>query len=279
MNLPDEQSNSSPANLPPARRTPLRRLLGSLQRDGVATTAAKLVLNPWRAWRHRRFMRRFAQMQSTEEKFTLIYRLNHWGSKESVSGPGSELGYTANLRQHLPQLVEDFGIRAIFDAPCGDFNWMSQVLPQLGATYTGGDIVLPMIESHQARHARDGVSFIHLDLTRDAFPRADLMICRDCLFHLSFDDTRRVLGSFVASGTPYLLTTTHVNRGFGNGDIATGGFRLIDLFAAPYHFPQDALRRIDDWIPPAPERMMCLWSRDQVVQALAGFDRDRSTAA
>jgi hypothetical protein len=80
------------------------------------------------------------------------------------------------------------------------------------------------------------------------------------------------------------LTTTHINStGFENRDIETGSFRLMDLFKAPYSFPAP-LVVIDDWLPPEPERQMCLWRRDQVASALEGFgeranDESRSNPA
>lgn len=97
------------------------------------------------------------------------------------------------------------------------------------------------------------------------------MLCRDCLFHLSFEDTKSVFENYLESNIKFLLTTTHINNsGFLNKDIQTGDFRLIDLFSAPYNFPANPLAVIDDWIPPEPERQMCLWSREQVSLALSG---------
>jgi hypothetical protein len=113
------------------------------------------------------------------------------------------------------------------------------------------------------------VKFVHLDLTTDVLPQADLMICRDCLFHLSYEDTRRVLDNFVRSGIPHLLATTFLDRAhIVNRDIVTGDFRPIDLFAAPYGLPAEVLYRFDDWIPPHPRREMCLWSREQIARSL-----------
>jgi hypothetical protein len=204
-----------------------------------------------------------------EERFTRIYLENRWDSEESVSGPGSTLAYTENLRAELPPLFQSLGIRKIFDAPCGDFNWMQHVVRETGVHYIGGDIVSALITRNQSRHGGDGRDFITIDLTQGAFPAADLMVCRDCLFHLSFADTSRLLQNYLDSGIPYLLTTTHRNQGnFVNTDVETGGFRLIDLHAAPYHLPLEVLAAIDDWIAPHPPRTMSLWRREQVASAL-----------
>lgn len=179
---------------------------------------------------------------------------------------------TENLRAKLPGVLKEFGIRSILDAPCGDFHWMKDFLKGVEVDYTGGDIVRPLVDRSNARFANGRIRFVVLDLTASAFPKADLMICRDCLFHLSFADTRAMIRNFVASDIPYLLTTTHKNpQALPNRDIISGDFRLIDLFSAPFHFPADALARIDDWVAPEPEREMCLWSREQAAMALRRF--------
>ena len=40
---------------------------------------------------------------------------------------GLTLMYTKNLREQLPNILPQFEIRIMLDAPCGDFHWMSQV--------------------------------------------------------------------------------------------------------------------------------------------------------
>lgn len=45
--------------------------------------------------------------------------------------------------------------------------------------------------NHQIKF--DRIQFIQFDLVNQVPPEADLMICRDCLFHLSYDDTLKVL--------------------------------------------------------------------------------------
>lgn len=207
---------------------------------------------------------------SIEERFTWIHRNNYWSNAESISGPGSTLEQTATIRSALPRLVEDFKLRRILDVPCGDFNWMRHVLADLDVAYIGGDIVRDMVDGLQAKYGDARIAFRHIDLTRDPLPPADVLLCRDCLFHLSFADTRSALENFVRSGIPYLLTTTHkVTPDLANTDIPTGHFRRIDLFSAPYSLPSPPLARFDDWTAPQPEREMCLWTSDQVRAALS----------
>jgi len=250
------------------------RIRTSIEKIGCIGTLFKILNYPFVVISRSLRQRTLSALTSNEDRFTWIYRKNYWQSDESKSGTGSTLAYTANLREKLPGLFRKYSITSIFDAPCGDFNWMGELIRTLDIEYTGADIVAPLIDSLKKRYGRQGRKFVHLDIIAGRLPKADLMICRDCLFHLSYADTRAVLENFVASGTPYILTTTHKDDGkFTNQDIQTGFYRRINLFAPPYSLPETPLARIDDWIPPDPEREMCLWSREQVAEALQAFGR------
>ena len=222
----------------------------------------------------RRRTRQLLAADNIEDRFTRIYESNHWANDESVSGDGSSFAYTRGLRAALPAMFDQFGVKRLLDAPCGDFNWMQHVLREHPLDYVGCDIVAPIVQKLQDRHGDVHRRFQQLDITKDALPRADLWLCRDCLFHLNVADIGRALDNFLASGIPYLLTTTHTNPGgvFINTDIRSGDFRRIDLFAAPFNLPRDVLFAVDDWVAPDPQRQMCLWSREQVAAALARGD-------
>lgn len=210
------------------------------------------------------------QMSSMENIFTQIYNTNHWGGSESRSGPGSTLEFTEKLRNELPKVFEKFSIKKVFDGPCGDFHWMRHVLSQTDIEYVGGDIVRPMIDELNEQFKSDKVSFVHMDLTKDSYPSADLMICRDCLYHFSFADTWALVNKFLKSGIPYLLTTTHFNTHahFVNRDIATGGYRAINLCLPPYNFPSDPLYDVVENVDNSGNiRKLSLWSREQILRA------------
>lgn len=206
-----------------------------------------------------------------EERFTRIYTDRAWSSKESISGTGSEYRYTENLRTHLPVVFETYSIARLLDAPCGDFNWMKYVVHHTNIDYIGGDIVRDLIEDNRARYPFERTHFVHLDITKDPLPDSDMMMVRDCLFHLSYADICALMTNFCDSGIPYLFTTTHKPAGFENRDILTGDFRFIDLFAAPFDFPSAPLFRVDDFIEGHAPREMCLFTREQVAFALLKF--------
>lgn len=202
-----------------------------------------------------------------ENTFTDIYLTNAWGNSESLSGNGSTLRYTENLRKELPALFDRLQVRSVLDAPCGDFNWMQHVLPNSSVDYTGGDIVTELIDRNNRLFRTERIKFLRLNIVEDRLPSADLFICRDLLFHLSFQDIFCILENFIKSDIPWLLTSSHKTE-VVNTDIVSGGFRLLDLFAPPFRLSSKGCVKIDDWIPPFPERYMCLFSRDDLADSL-----------
>ena len=205
------------------------------------------------------------KLANAEDRFTKIYEWNFWAAKESVSGPGSSLDGTENIRRQLPVLFEKFSVKTVFDAPCGDFNWMTAVLKGRAIAYVGADIVKPLIEKNIALHRNVRTDFRHLDIRRDPFPPADLWICRDCLGHLPIDDIFQVLRRFAESTIPYMLVSSETKSiEPKNYDIPTGDFRPTDLFLSPFLLPEAVLFRFDD----VQDTEMCLWSREQIVERL-----------
>jgi hypothetical protein len=241
------------------------------QTNGMAASVAqvlKSVLGISNGKRYERFLKSLEGRDYTA-RFRDIYKKGLWKHGESRSGAGSELRYTENLRFFLPIMFERFGIRTIVDAPCGDFNWMRLVPLISEMCYTGIDIVPQVIAQNQKRYEDGRRRFAVANIITDPLPTADVMICRDCLFHLSNRDVVLLLRNFVASNSSYLLTNTHVNDGsFVNTDIKAGDFRLIDLFSEPFCLPKNVHYRIDDYVQPFPPREMCLWDRGQISSAV-----------
>lgn len=221
--------------------------------------------SPFRKLRREFDKRAISRVDSLRDRFTLIYRRNAWGSKESVSGSGSTLAMTTSIRSLLPIIFEKFKIKSILDVPCGDFNWMKLVNLN-GISYLGGDIVEPLVADLNRNFSSKSISFMQFDITIDSFPKSDLVLNRDCLFHLSYCDIELTLSNFLKSGSKYFLSTSHKNGGkFINADIRSGDFRLIDLFDNPFCFPTNFHFEIPEQgegsLPP---RNLYLWDRDQV---------------
>lgn len=186
------------------------------------------------AWRIDARVRRSSR--DLQGRFTAIYESNAWGNAESVSGPGSTADRGADFQQDLLALLDEAAIRSIVDAPCGDMNWIRHVLAARDLTYTGVDIVEDLIERNRRVHQDATRRFVCADMSRCDLPPADLILCRDGLVHLSFADARAAIRNFRRSGSRYLLSTTFVDRS-RNRDVPTGGWRVLNLQAAPFLFP------------------------------------------
>ncbi len=201
---------------------------------------------------------------SAEQVFTHIYANNVWGDAESASGVGSNLEQTRLLRAKLPVLLRELGVQRLLDIPCGDFHWLSRV--DLGvASYLGADIVAALVAANQARHGRDepgrSIAFTAMDLLAGPLPCVDLVLCRDCLVHLSNDDVRQALRQIKRSGSTHLLTTTYPTRA-NDKDIRTGEWRPLNLQAAPFALPTPAAAMLEGCTERNgrfPDKTLALW--------------------
>lgn len=213
-----------------------------------------------RGWRRFKFLK-----MTPQERFEKIYRENHWGNPESVSGWGSTLAMTAAVRRELPGLMARHQIKAVFDAPCGDYNWFRHI-ERDGVHYSGGDVVADLIAKNREVYGDAGTEFVVHDLLRDPLPAADLWICRDCLIHFSLEHIFTALAAFVRSDLGYTLQTTMPSH-HENADITTGGFRLINLQLPPFSLPEP-IEMIDEHKDQNRDKKLALWSREQVAEAL-----------
>lgn len=135
----------------------------------------------------------------------------------TVCGQGSTMQNTAAIRQWLPKLVEQYGIRSVADAGAGDMHWIKRV--DWAVDYRPFDLIP---RSHEVQK---------LDITREVLPEADAILCRMVLNHLiDDDDTTRIeqaLRNFKQAGR-YLLATHFV----GGGVCRDRQFERVDL--VPY---------------------------------------------
>jgi hypothetical protein len=170
------------------------------------------------------------------ERFKKIEQTNLWGADSSVSGLGSEAGATQSIISELPRLFGRLGVRSVLDAPCGDAGWIGEVAASVD--YIGVDIVPSLIERNSANWSRDGsAKFLVADITKDALPKADLILCRDCLVHLSFANIAAAVLNFQVSGAKWLLATTFPLLQ-ENKDCEDGDWRGLNFNRAPFLWPK-----------------------------------------
>lgn len=192
----------------------------------------------------------------------IIYKVRGSFWKDHKCGSGSLLENTANVREHLPLIVDKFQIRSILDAPCGDYSWMQHTVFPGNMQYIGGDIVGKMIDENKSQYPN--VNFIKLDITADELPAVDLLFCRDLLIHLPLDSIKKLLLNFLRSNIKYILISSYDND--SNSDIGIGQHHPINLQKQPFLFP-DPLYTINDSCIDATRNMM-LWHRDNLTACI-----------
>lgn len=224
-------------------------------------TALKSALQRYFPSAYEAYLRQRAKRIPRNEVFSRFYRENAWDDPESRSGFGSRMEETRALRSALPDLLRELGVQTLLDAPCGDLNWMRHV--ELGAVdYLGADIVPELIAENTRRFGNPAppggtrYRFQVLDLVTAPVPKADLVLCRDCLVHLSLKDAAQALRNIAASGSRYLLTTTFASPD-PNTDIIIG-WRRLNLQLPPFSLPEP-LRLIDEGSSEQPEKQLGLW--------------------
>lgn len=188
------------------------------------------------------------------------------GGSETVSGAGSTLRYTENLRPKLSKLIADLDIKRILDAPCGDFNWLQHVELD-DVEYTGIDIIQDVISMNRKRYAAPNREFLTADITKDPLPPADLILCRDLLLHLPYKNISDLFENIISSEFEYILITSYVINRNRDLDIP-GKARALNLSKDPFDFrisPDHV--QLPDWIPGFRERYLVLFERNDFVQS------------
>lgn len=245
----------------------LRKIIEAFRNFGLAAPAfiGSAALRRFNAWRTRRAI---AKAPDAKTVFRLIYQ-NQWWDKggESASGPGSTIEFTQSFRADFERYLRQQQVGTLFDAPCGDWNWMKEVQFPPAMQYIGGDVVSDLVEETSRRFGGRGRSFKTFDITKDRFPNADIWLCRDCLAHLSNVDVKQALDNFCDSQIPFALISNYIGVG-PNEDIASGGFRPLDLTKHPFNLP-DAYEAINDWPGQEGVRKVGLWRREAIAEALA----------
>jgi hypothetical protein len=181
---------------------------------------------------------------TSAEFFTYVYEANVWLDTESRSGIGSrrDSRSVADTMEALEMMYQTRGVRTISDIPCGDFNWMPLFLSKHSdVDYQGYDIVAPLIKRNRAEFPN--TKFNLFDIVADVPPKTDLILCKDLLNHLSFDDVRRALSNMKASGSTWLIASN--NFGFRNVELEmnlAGATRHLDICQRPLNYPAPVWR-------------------------------------
>jgi Methyltransferase domain len=151
-------------------------------------------------------------------------------------GGGSELSETVAIREQLPPLFEMLNIRTILDAPCGDFVWMNALNYEF-YSYLGVDIWETFVTRNQSLYKNEKRRFIVGDIVNEVFPKADVILCRDCLVHLPYQSGLSAIENFRKSGSKYLISTSYFDVTRNEHDLGFDkwDWRKVNLELPPYN--------------------------------------------
>ncbi len=180
----------------------------------------------------------------TKDVMTQVYEMKLWGGKEFdfYSGAGShDLHIIKPYLDSIITFLNSFDNSLIVcDLGCGDFN-IGKHLTKYAKKYIAVDIVENLIERNKTLFKEDNLEFYCLDIVEDEFPRADCIVLRQVLQHLSNSEIQKIAKKLTAY--KYVILTEHLPIGnfTPNKDIISGqGIRLkqnsgVDLLKEPFN--------------------------------------------
>jgi len=170
--------------------------------------------------------------------FTAIYNDAIWGRNdrgEGYSGGGSLWENAKIYIDFLQKFIKQYDIKTVVDAGCGDWE-CSRYIDWSQVQYMGYDVVAHIIKKDKERYGAPNISFIHGNFLTIDLPRADLLLSKHVLQHLSNEDILKFLPQL--SKYKYCLITNAVDvdtLSSENVNIVTGGGQKIDLSRPPFN--------------------------------------------
>lgn len=165
---------------------------------------------------------------------------------------------------YIKNLIVRFKIKSISDCPSGLYeNWMYLVDPiSLGSTYIGYDINDLVVTRNKENYPL--IEFNEFNMVEEILPKKDLIICRDCLFHLPNLFVINTLDNFKKSGSTYLLATEQrwvkVNNELSSSELVNeSGNKPINLEIEPFNLGLPIEYHDEIGIDDRGVRSMSLW--------------------
>ncbi|MUU77773.1 class I SAM-dependent methyltransferase [Winogradskyella endarachnes] len=194
----------------------------------------------------------------TKDVMNQIYDLHLWGGKDYdfYSGFGSHDAYI--IKPYLDAvskfLKSHNNLQTVCDLGCGDFN-IGKQLTQYTKNYIGIDIVDKLIERNKHLFKAENLEFHCLNIVEEDLPKADCIILRQVLQHLSNAEILKVVKKL--SNYKFVILTEHLPLGNfePNKDIISGqGIRLkkqsgVDVLVEPFNLKAKEVKILNEIIP------------------------------
>jgi hypothetical protein len=155
---------------------------------------------------------RLAQL-SIPEAFDEVYRKGMWKQGDAYSGLGSEGWMAESYVELVREYASKHNLRTAVDAGCGDFSVGSRLAPSFDQymAFDASPVIININKQRYASLAQGNVSFAVADMTTTNFPRADLILIRQVLQHLTNNQIERILQNLEASDWRRALITEDVH--------------------------------------------------------------------
>ena len=193
----------------------------------------------------------------TKDAMQQVYDMHLWGGKDYdfYSGDGSH-----NIKIVEPYinsittfLKSQNNLLTVCDLGCGDFN-IGKELVEHTKNYIGIDIVENLIERNKTLFKAKNLEFQCLDIVEDELPKADCIILRQVLQHLSNTEILKVVEKL--TNYKYVILTEHLPVGNfeSNKDIISGqGIRIkknsgVNLLEAPFNLKVEEQKILNETI-------------------------------
>lgn len=171
-----------------------------------------------------------------EKAFDQIYQQGAWGKDQNgrgTSGSGSTLTEGKPFVDYLQALIDRIpSIQSVVDIGCGDWV-LARNIHWGERDYVGIDVVESVVSTNQSKFGAERIHFIQLDAINEDLPSGDLVICKDVLQHLPNSCIFALLAKFKKFHYCVIVNDRHL-RSRKNKDTYIGGYRPIDLTAAPF---------------------------------------------
>lgn len=104
--------------------------------------------------------------------------------------------------------------------------------------YIGLDIVEDLITNNLNRYGNTHRKFISMDIIRDELPISDLVLCRECLNHLSLQDATLAINNLIISTNKLLAVTHYPNLTLNTEQPASFRYRQLNFTLNPFYLRQ-----------------------------------------
>lgn len=190
------------------------------------------------------------------------------GAFKSASGPGSSREAASASLKLIDEVVVSYEVKSILDLGCGDWNWMNAAKwrqrPKIA--YEGWEAHVGLVEYLVSSFGNERTKFFLRDANVHAFPSADLVICRDVLFHLPISTgvelakrIRAARALFISTSFPSIERNDDI---VPNSQIPGWGHYLVNLDIEPFHFGPFRRRALAENLQDhhaGPSRYVCLY--------------------